>query len=92
MVFSSFMTGEVSKTGYMTMPQISDSLLGGHAVMAVGYDDKKRHFIVRNSWGQEWGDKGYFYMPYDYVIIPSLVSDMWAIKFVSGEDLPTGSD
>jgi C1A family cysteine protease len=91
MVFSSFMSKEVQTTGYMTMPQMYDSLLGGHAVMAVGYDDKKKHFIVRNSWGKDWGDNGYFYMPYDFITMPVLVMDIWTIKFVSGEDLPTKS-
>lgn len=86
MVFSSFMTKEVATSGYMTMPQIYDSILGGHAVMAVGYDDKKKHFIIRNSWGQDWGDNGYFYMPYDFMCMPLLVQDIWAIQFVSGKN------
>jgi C1A family cysteine protease len=91
MVFSSFMSKEVQTTGYMTMPQMYDSLLGGHAVMAVGYDDQKKHFIIRNSWGKDWGDNGYFYMPYDFITMPVLVMDIWTIKFVSGDDLPTKS-
>jgi C1A family cysteine protease len=66
-VFQSFMTAEVARTGKMPMPKPSEKVLGGHAVMAVGYDDIKRAFIVRNSWGKAWGDAGYFYMPYAYI-------------------------
>ena len=53
-------------------------MLGGHAVVAVGYDDFKACLIVRNSWGPSWGDKGYFYLPYDY-ITPSFAADFWQI-------------
>eukprot|EP00446_Apocalathium_sp_SHHI-4_P029022 CAMPEP_0177237876 /NCGR_PEP_ID=MMETSP0367-20130122/46229_1 /TAXON_ID=447022 ORGANISM="Scrippsiella hangoei-like, Strain SHHI-4" /NCGR_SAMPLE_ID=MMETSP0367 /ASSEMBLY_ACC=CAM_ASM_000362 /LENGTH=289 /DNA_ID=CAMNT_0018688897 /DNA_START=64 /DNA_END=933 /DNA_ORIENTATION=+ len=89
MVFSSFMTEQVKSSGYMTMPSLYDSLLGGHAVTAFGYDDEKKHFIIRNSWGEEWGDKGYFYMPYDYISHPLLVQDPWTIQFVQSKDFPT---
>mmetsp|Transcript_83413 Transcript_83413/g.268888 ORF Transcript_83413/g.268888 Transcript_83413/m.268888 type:complete len:292 (-) Transcript_83413:281-1156(-) len=88
-VLSSFRTEAVSSTGYMTMPQPEDSTLGGHAVMAIGYDDEKQVVIVRNSWGEGWGDAGYFYMPYDYICHPFLAGDMWAIKSVDGKDFPT---
>ena len=46
--------------------------LGGHAVMAVGYDERKQRFIVRNSWGKNWGMNGYFTLPYPYLLQPSL--------------------
>ncbi|CAE7671289.1 unnamed protein product [Symbiodinium necroappetens] len=68
----------------MVMPQANDQQLGGHAVCAVGYDDFQQCFIVRNSWGEEWGDKGYFYMPYEYMCNPALASDFWAINWVEG--------
>ncbi len=48
--------------------------------MAVGYDEAERRFIVRNSWGADWGIKGYFTMPYDYVLDPSLASDFWTLR------------
>jgi len=83
-VLSSFQTAEVAKTGKMVMPQPTDQQLGGHAVCAVGYDDFQEVFIVRNSWGEGWGDKGYFYMPYEYMCHPSLVHDIWAINWVEG--------
>ncbi|CAE7469958.1 unnamed protein product, partial [Symbiodinium pilosum] len=75
---------EVATTGNMVMPQPTDQQLGGHAVCAVGYDDFKQCFIVRNSWGEGWGDKGYFYMPYEYMCHPALASDFWAINWVEG--------
>eukprot|EP00913_Durusdinium_trenchii_P022683 g21303.t1 len=56
---------QAAKDGTMVMPQKDDQVRGGHAVTAVGYDDMKKVFIVRNSWGEGWGDKGYFYMPYE---------------------------
>jgi len=89
MVFSSFMSEEVAKTGVMAAPSLYDKLCGGHAVMAVGYDDERKVFIVRNSWGEGWGDKGYFYMPYDYMTNSMFVQDPWTIKFVEGKQLPT---
>jgi len=83
-VNSSFQTEEVARTGKMPMPTDQDKPLGGHAVCAVGFDDPKKVFIVRNSWGPGWGDHGFFYMPYDYMCDPQLAQDFWAINFVSG--------
>ena len=81
-VYSSFMTLAVEQTGIMPMPQPNDSVEGGHAVMAVGYDDNKQWYIIRNSWGTGWGDKGYFYMPYAYMHNVNLCSDFWTIRSV----------
>jgi C1A family cysteine protease len=51
----------------VTVPDFAkDKFTGGHAVLAVGYDQKRRVLIVRNSWGTKWGDQGYFYLSYDY--------------------------
>ena len=77
-VFESFESQTVAKTGIVPMPATNEKNLGGHAVMAVGYDLKKKVFIVRNSWGDLWGDKGYFYLPFDYVT--QLASDFWTIR------------
>ena len=52
--------------GVVPMPSPNEVRLGGHALLAVGYDDDKQHFIVRNSWGEEFGDKGYCYIPYQF--------------------------
>ncbi|MBV5346658.1 C1 family peptidase [bacterium] len=79
-VYDSFETEAVSKTGIMVMPNKYEKFLGGHAVCAVGYDKIKQVFIVRNSWGPEWGDAGYFYMPFDYVANNNLSDDFWKIQ------------
>ena len=55
--------------------------MGGHAVMAVGYDDAQERFIIRNSWDTDWGMKGYFTMPYDYLDPnKNLADDFWTIR------------
>lgn len=64
-VFSSM--SNTPKSGLLPMPTNKDTFQGGHAVLAVGYDNEKKMLIVRNSWGTDWADGGYFYMPYDYV-------------------------
>ena len=83
-VYTSFMSASVAKTGNMPYPNTKrEKLLGGHAVLLVGYNKTKKVFIVRNSWGDNWGDKGYFYMPFDMVIKPNMSSDYWIIKSVN---------
>ncbi|MBE9029190.1 C1 family peptidase [filamentous cyanobacterium LEGE 11480] len=60
---------------------------GWHAMLCVGYSDPDRMFIVRNSWGVDWGDRGYCYLPYDYVIHPDYNGDdSWIIKAVNDLD------
>ncbi|MEP6909122.1 MAG: C1 family peptidase [Actinomycetota bacterium] len=81
-VYQSFMTAEVAKTGEVPLPPRGEQLIGGHAVIAVGYDDKTQRFIVRNSWGTGWGIKGYCTMPYGYLTDPGLARDFWAIHEV----------
>jgi C1A family cysteine protease len=81
-VHQSFESAAVAKTGHMPMPRSGESTLLGHAVLAVGYDNKKRVFIVRNYWGAGWGHKGYFYMPYAYLLDDNLSDDLWSIRLV----------
>jgi C1A family cysteine protease len=78
-VYESFESPDVAKTGNMPIPQPTEKCLGGHAVAAVGFDDTRKVFIVRNSWGASWGDKGYFYMPYAFITNPDMTSDFWTI-------------
>jgi C1A family cysteine protease len=79
-VYESFESDKVAKTGSVPMPKKSERMLGGHAVLAVGYNDKQKRFIVRNSWGPGWGLKGYFTMPYAYLTNPQLASDFWVVR------------
>jgi C1A family cysteine protease len=78
-VYASFESKAVAKTGKVPIPKMSERKLGGHAVTIVGYDDTKKWLIVANSWGAGWGDKGYFYLPYDY-IIKKFAYDFWIIS------------
>jgi len=79
-VYEGFQSTKVAKTGVLDMPKLSERMIGGHAVCAVGYDDKAKRIIVRNSWGTTWGIKGYFTMPYDYVADRNLSDDFWTIR------------
>jgi C1A family cysteine protease len=82
-VYSSF-PGLGEGTGRIPFPEPGDRLEGGHAVVAVGYDDKKKigkdtgALLIRNSWGEEWGDKGYGWLPYSYVE-SGLAVDFWSL-------------
>jgi C1A family cysteine protease len=83
-VYESFESEAVASTGVVPMPASGERTVGDHAVVAVGYDDAKRNFIVRNSWGSDWGDKGYFYMPYEYLMASDYADDFWTIRSVTG--------
>jgi C1A family cysteine protease len=82
-VFTSIQGAAVKKTGKLNMPRKGEKTIGLHAVLAVGYDDKIHRFIVRNSWGRQWGMRGYFTIPYEYLLDPKISHDFWTIRFVS---------
>jgi C1A family cysteine protease len=82
-VYDNFETNDVARTGNVPLPSGADRPIGGHAVLAVGYDDEDHLFICRNSWGNTWGDAGYFYMPYSYLLDNNLASDFWTISLVN---------
>jgi C1A family cysteine protease len=82
-VYESFESEEVASTGVVPMPGMFESVLGGHCVVLVGFSDEKSQWIVRNSWGDSWGDGGYCYFPYSYLIDHQLASDMWAVESVA---------
>jgi len=81
-VYNFFESQEMAKTGILRMPTSSERMLGGHAVGCVGYLDDSKQFIIRNSWGSDWGLSGYFLMPYEYLTNSNLSADLWVVKLV----------
>ena len=81
-VYDGFESDEVAKTGQVLYPKPDEQMLGGHAVACCGYDHPKSIFIVRNSWGEDWGQKGYFTIPYEYVLDRDLADDFWTIRLI----------
>ncbi|NER32524.1 MAG: C1 family peptidase [Oscillatoria sp. SIO1A7] len=83
-LFESFMK---SRQGRIPMPDLeNEQFLGGHAMLCVGYSDQSQVFVARNSWGSDWGDKGYCYIPYDYIANPQYCADCWTIRKVTDLD------
>lgn len=83
LVYSSFFYPSVSKTGRVPVPNTqNERLLGGHAILVMGYDDRKKSFLCRNSWGTSWGLKGDFYLPYAYATNRRLAFDAWVLYSV----------
>lgn len=81
-VFEGFQSHHVKKTGRVQMPKHGERLLGGHAVLVVGYDDASERFLVRNSWGPKWGLGGYFTLPYAYAFHEGYSWDYWTLRRV----------
>jgi C1A family cysteine protease len=89
MLYSSFMSADVKRTGVVPMPnEYYERTIGGHAILAVGFDDEKQSYIVKNSWGTAWGDKGYFYMPYEYMHDSDLCADFWTLRRTAPVPVP----
>lgn len=63
----------------LQFPGQFDYMLGGHAVLVVGYDDATQRFTYLNSWGPDWGHGGYGTIPYGYLANPNLADDFWII-------------
>lgn len=78
-VYDSFMSDEVAKSGFVPMPGLGERVQGGHAVVLIGYDDTKEAFLVKNSWGKRWGEKGNCWMPYAFVCDRDYCDDFWTI-------------
>lgn len=68
----------VGGDGMIPIPTAQDYVVGGHAVVIVGYSDNRQAFLIRNSWGRGWGADGYGWMPYEY-ILKGLASDFWTL-------------
>ena len=81
-VYPSLMTEEVANSGVIPYPGSDEAPLGGHAVILCGYDQNRRVFILRNSWGTGWGQDGYATIPYAYILNENLCDDLWVIQSV----------
>jgi C1A family cysteine protease len=79
-VYDYFETDEMATTGVLKLPEANESVLGGHAVCAVGYDLDLGVLIVRNSYGPTWGQAGHFTMPLAYATNTNLADDFWTVR------------
>ena len=90
-IYTSAYENSNSEKGHIPYPEREkDKVVGAHTVVAVGYDDdkliqcadrkkySKGAFLIRNSWGSEWGEEGYGWLPYDYVLA-GLTSAWWSL-------------
>jgi C1A family cysteine protease len=82
-VYKSFEEDPDLKSGVMPVPHPHEDFITWHAVLAVGYDDARRQLLVRNSWGPGWGHKGYFWMPYEFIVRKEMTADFWTITAVT---------
>jgi C1A family cysteine protease len=78
-VYDEFESDEVAKTGIVPMPGPNSQDQGGHCILAVGFNSQERTWLMKNSWGTNWGQKGYFTLPFDYLTDQNLTSDLWCI-------------
>ena len=76
-VYESFMSQQVADTGIMPIPKPDEQQQGGHEVLCLGYDQTRQLALIQNSWGDSWGQKGYFWMPFKTLIDPS--TDLWIV-------------
>lgn len=81
-LYERFYSTATEKTGMVLLPSAHEANEGGHAMCCVGYDDTKKLFIVRNSWGADWGKKGYCFIPYDYLLSTELADSFWMMRLV----------
>ena len=76
-VYASF--ERVGKDGLVPLPALNEQMMGGHAILAVGYDDASGTVRLQNSWGAGFGDGGFLHMPYAYVADAHLCFEAWTM-------------
>lgn len=81
-VYEGFESDETARTGVLAYPKSEERMLGGHAVVGCGYDHDNQVIFVRNSWSTDWGQNGYFTMPYEYLLDPNMADDFWSIRLI----------
>lgn len=86
-LFESFESSWTAKSGRVTVPKDGEREVGGHAMLLVGYDHPGKQFIVRNSWGKDWGLSGYCLIPYDLFL--QWANDAWCIDMMSDPVVPS---
>jgi hypothetical protein len=87
-VYDYFMSEDMAHSGMLSVPKSGESLLGGHCVDQVAYDDNVGPFpdktyggtLCRNSWTRDWALNGYFWMSYSYIKKQGLASDYWVVQ------------
>jgi C1A family cysteine protease len=72
-----------SENPILNLPTKNETLIGGHALMAVGYDTERKIIKVRNSWGNDWCQNGYFDLPFDYITNDDLTDDIWTFRRIA---------
>jgi len=81
-VYQSFESDNANKYGVIPMPNVNtEKSLGGHAIVIIGFDSSKKVFKFQNSWGTSWGDKGFGYIPFDYILNSNLAADLVSVTF-----------
>ncbi len=83
---------DVGDDGRVALPDPNEhDACGGHAMLCVGYSDADEVFVVRNSWGPEWGDEGYCYVPYEYLSNAQMAHDAWTLRRAHDLDFNQGA-
>ena len=77
----SFEGNEIARTGVMEMPKDNEPIVGGHSVLAIG--DEPDRILVRNSWGEHWGQSGNFWMPRSFITDGDWCNDFWMVKRIT---------
>jgi len=87
-VYQEIESDQVARTGYLPRPSRGEEAIAGHAVLLVGYDDARRRWLLRNSWGPGWGMGGYFETDYGYLDSTTYGGDYWVIQAEVEGDQP----